>query len=167
MGVGLYTNANGTYLGDSALDPVLSALEERNASVFVHPAAPGCTAVTLGYPIPMSEYPFDTVRAMENMLLSGQRAKYPDLKMIFAHGGGAMPYLATRISGMASLAWLGGLSVTESMAQLAGYYFDTASAASALQLTALKSFIGADQIVTGTDCEWPFPRSCLTNCGTC
>ncbi|KAJ5706107.1 hypothetical protein N7536_001796 [Penicillium majusculum] len=151
VGVGLYTNANGTYLGDKSLDPVFSALDKRNASVFVHPASPECTSVANGWPIPMTEYPFDTVRAIENMLLTGQRAQYPDIKMIFAHGGGAIPFLATRIAGMASLPWLGGLPVPESLAQLAGYYFDTAASTSAIQLAALKSFIGTDQIVVGTD----------------
>ncbi|PWY64829.1 amidohydrolase 2 [Aspergillus eucalypticola CBS 122712] len=124
---GVGTNANGTYLGNSTLGPVFSVLNERQATVFVHPAAPGCQSVSLGYPFPLTEYPFDSVRAMENLLLSGQRAKNPDVKMIFAHGGGAMPYLASR------------------------YYFDTASATSAIQLAAMKSFIGVEQILTGTD----------------
>ncbi|KAJ5674045.1 hypothetical protein N7462_009484 [Penicillium macrosclerotiorum] len=151
VGVGLYTNANGIYLGDSALNPVFSALSSHNASVFVHPASPSCTSVALDHPIPMTEYPFDTVRAMENLLLTGQRAKYPDLKIIFAHGGGAMPYLATRIAGVATLSYAGGISFAETMAQLTGYYFDLASATSAIQLTALKSFIGAGKLVTGID----------------
>ncbi|GKZ19789.1 hypothetical protein AbraIFM66951_010794 [Aspergillus brasiliensis] len=150
-GVGMYTNANGTYLGDSTLGPVFSVLNERQATVFVHPAAPGCQSVTLGYPGPLTEYPFDSVRAMENLLLTGQRADNPDVKMIFAHGGGAMPYLASRIAGMASMSLLGSLNMTQSLAELAGYYFDTASASSAIQLAAMKSFIGVDQILTGTD----------------
>ncbi|KAJ5151026.1 uncharacterized protein N7482_010278 [Penicillium canariense] len=151
VGVGLYTNANGVYLGDPALGPVFAALDARNASVFVHPASPTCTSVALGYPMPMTEYPFDTVRAIENLLLTGQRAQYPGLKMIFAHGGGAIPYLATRIAGIATLSYAGGLAFTETMAQLTGYYFDIARATSAIQLTALKSFIGANKLVTGTD----------------
>ncbi|KAH8689498.1 hypothetical protein BGW36DRAFT_308759 [Talaromyces proteolyticus] len=150
-GVGMYTNSNGTYLGDSSLDPIFELLQERNATVFVHPAAPGCESAGMGWPSPMTEYPFDSVRAMENMLLSGQRASYPNVTMIFPHGGGAMPYLATRIAGMSSLPFLGGLSVPESLAQLAGYYFDTASATSAIQLNAMKSFIGIDRILIGTD----------------
>lgn len=101
----------------------------------------------------MTEYPFDTVRVLEGMLLTARRAQYPDVKMIFAHDGGAIPYLASRIAGMASLPWLDRLSVPESLAQLAGYYFDTAASTSAIQLTALKSFVGMDQIVTGTDCK--------------
>ncbi|KAL3253455.1 hypothetical protein ABHI18_009495 [Aspergillus niger] len=136
-GVGMYTNAN--------------VLNERQATVFVHPAAPGCQSVSLGYPSPLTEYPFDSVRAMENLLLKGQRAENPDVKMIFAHGGGAMPYLASRIAGMASMSLLGSLNMTKSLAELSGYYFDTASATSAIQLAAMKSFIGVDQILTGTD----------------
>ncbi|PYI31781.1 amidohydrolase 2 [Aspergillus indologenus CBS 114.80] len=151
-GVGLYTNSNGTvYLGDSTLDPIFAALSARNATAFVHPAAPACPAVALGYPLPLTEYPFDTVRAMENLLLTGQRARFPAVKLIFAHGGGAMPYLATRIAGLASMEFMGGRSVAESVAQLAGYYFETASASSAVQLAALKSFLGTGRILTGTD----------------
>ncbi|CAI7610098.1 unnamed protein product [Penicillium glandicola] len=106
----------------------------------------------MGWPIPMTEYPFNTVRAIENMLLTGQRAQYLDMKMIFSHG-------APRIAGMASLYFLGGLAVVESLAQLAGYHFDTASSTSAIQLAAPKSFVGADRIVTGTDYKWAMPAA--------
>lgn len=93
------------------------------------------------------------MRAVENLLLTGQRARFPDVNMIFAHGGGAIPYLATRIAGMSSMPFLGGLDVAESLAQLAGYYFDTASSTSKIQLEALKSFVGVGRILTGTDCK--------------
>jgi hypothetical protein len=73
--------------------------------------------------------------------------------MIFSHGGGAIPYLATRIAGVATLPYGGGIAFPESLAQLAGYYFDLASATSAIQLAALKSFIGAKRLVTGIDCR--------------
>ncbi|KAI9733965.1 MAG: hypothetical protein M1834_002622 [Cirrosporium novae-zelandiae] len=151
-GVGMYTNSNGTYLGDSTLDPIFSELNTRNATVFVHPAAPGCSGAGLGWPSPMTEYPFDSVRAMENMLLTGQRANYSTFPMIFPHGGGALPYLATRIAGMASLSFMGSFSASETLAQFKSYYFDTASSTSAAQLLALKTFFGGVlKIVTGTD----------------
>lgn len=101
----------------------------------------------------MIEYPFDTVRAIENLLLSGQRSRYPDLKIIFSHGGGAIPYLATRIAGVATLPYAGGIAFPETLSQLASYYFDLASATSVIQLTALKSFVGAKSLVTGIDCR--------------
>ncbi|KAH6684548.1 hypothetical protein B0J14DRAFT_527368 [Halenospora varia] len=151
-GVGLYTNANGTYLGDAALNPIFEALNNRSATVFVHPAEPSCQSVTLGHPGPMIEYPFESVRAMENMLLTGQRANYSSINIIFPHGGGAMPYLATRIAGMASLSFLGSLSVATTLAQFKNYIFDTASSTTAVQLLAMKEFFGGtDKIVTGTD----------------
>lgn len=154
-GIGMYTNANGTYLGDSALDPVFSLLNKRSATVFVHPVAPGCAGAALGHPDPMTEYPFESVRAMENMLLTGQRANYSQINMIFPHGGGAMPYVATRIAGMASLSFLGSMNVTTTLAQFKGYLFDTASSTTLIQLMAMKEFFGGtSKIVTGTDCEF-------------
>ncbi|PYI23524.1 hypothetical protein BO99DRAFT_428808 [Aspergillus violaceofuscus CBS 115571] len=131
--------------------PFLQAIPPHSRGRLLHPAAPACPAVALGYPLPLTEYPFDTVRAMENLLLTGQRARFPSVTLIFAHGGGAMPYLATRIAGLASMEFMGGRSVADSVAQLAGYYFETASATSAVQLAALKSFLGAGTILTGTD----------------
>lgn len=102
----------------------------------------------------MIEYPFESVRAMENLLLTGQRAEYSNLSMIFPHGGGAMPYLAGRIGGLASLPFMGGLSVPESLAQLKGYLFDTASSTSVVQLLGMKEFFGSvSGIVLGTDCK--------------
>lgn len=102
--------------------------------------------------MPMVEYLFDTVRAIENLLLTGQRARYPDLKIMFSHGGGAIPYLATRIAGVATFSYAGGIAFLHTLAQLAGYHLDLASATSAIQLAALKSFLGAKKLVTGIDC---------------
>lgn len=157
VGIGMYTNFNGIYLGDAILDPVFANLNGRgNVTIFVHPTEPGCSSITLGRPAPMIEYPFESVRAMENMLLSGQRANYSDINIIFPHGGGALPYLGARIAGLASLPFVGALSVLDSLAQFKEYYFDTASATSAAQLLAMTAFSGVTKIVTGTDCKLSF-----------
>ncbi|KAI3393875.1 hypothetical protein diail_3550 [Diaporthe ilicicola] len=152
-GVGLYTNANGTYLGDRSLDPVFDLLNSRQATVFVHPVAPGCGCAPIGYPAGMSEYPFDSVRAMENLLFTGQRRSYGNINIIFPHGGGAMPSVATRIAGMASVVSNASINASESLAQFRGYFFDTASATSAAQLWGLREFYGGDvsKILLGTD----------------
>ena len=52
----MYSNFNGTYLGDPVLNPIFEAINNRSATVFVHPAAPGCSGASLGWPEPMSEY---------------------------------------------------------------------------------------------------------------
>ncbi|KAL2859321.1 amidohydrolase 2 [Aspergillus pseudodeflectus] len=150
-GVALYTNSAGLYLGSESLDPIFEALTTRNATVFVHPAEPGCHDATMGYPAPLTEYPFDSVRAMQNMLLTGQRARYPNVTIIYPHGGGAIPYLANRIASVSALDVLGGLNPLETMQELKGYYFDTASSTSKVQLGALKEFAGVEKILVGTD----------------
>lgn len=67
-----------------------------------------------------------------------------------------MPYLATRIAGVANMALLGALNVLDSLAQFQGYIFDTASTTSPAQLAALQEFYGGDlsNIVIGTDCKY-------------
>lgn len=67
-----------------------------------------------------------------------------------------MPYLATRIAGVANMALLGALNIVDSLAQFQGYIFDTASTTSAAQLWSLREFYGGDlsHIVIGTDCEY-------------
>ncbi|KAL1845461.1 hypothetical protein Daus18300_014527 [Diaporthe australafricana] len=152
-GVGLYTNANGTYLGDMPLDPIFDLLNSRQATVFVHPVAPGCGCAPIGYPAGMSEYTFDSIRAMENLLFTGARRSYSNMNIIFPHGGGAMPFVATRIAGMASVVSDGGINASEALAQFRGYFFDTASASSTAQLWALKEYYGGDisKILLGTD----------------
>lgn len=158
--MGIYSNFNGTYLGDPTLNPVFELINNYSATVFVHPVAPGCKGADLGYPDPMTEYPFESVRDMEKMLLTGQRANYSAINIIFPHGGGAMPYLGTRIAGMASLSFMGGLNVLESLTQFKNYIFDTASATTVMQLVAMKEFGGTSKTVTGTDCEFYFTSLC-------
>jgi hypothetical protein len=151
-------------MGIRTLDPVFQLLDSRNATVFVHPAAPGCKGADLWYPDPMSEYPFESVRAMENMLLTRQRANFTNINIIFPHGGGAMPYLATRIADIATLPFAGGLNLITTLQEFAGYVFDTASAATAVQLGAMESFFGGvNNIVTGTDYPYvPLPVTALS-----
>jgi hypothetical protein len=63
-----------------------------------------------------------------------------------------MPYLAHRISLVGSLL---GFNPLDSMNQFRGYAFDTASASSAVQLQAMKTFFGnVNRIVTGSDCKF-------------
>lgn len=113
----------------------------------------------------MSEYPFDTVRAMENLLLTGQRRDYSNIRLIFAHGGGAMPFLANRIAGQSVLASGGNVNASEALEQFQGYFFDTASATSAAQLSGMREFYGGgvSKILVGTDCECFRSPECRTS----
>jgi predicted TIM-barrel fold metal-dependent hydrolase len=102
-GVVLLTNANGVYLGDGRLDPVFDELNRRSAVVFLHPTLPACADRTsLGYAPSLIEFVFDTTRAVTHLVLSGTLERCPDLRLIVAHAGGTIPYLADRIGLIAS-----------------------------------------------------------------
>jgi predicted TIM-barrel fold metal-dependent hydrolase len=98
-GLGLFSSYGGRYLGDPLFDPVFDELNRRNAVVFIHPTH--CEAppeTNLGTPPFVVEYVFDTTRAIVNLVFTGTLKRCPDIRLIVAHGGGAVPFLAQRIS---------------------------------------------------------------------
>jgi 6-methylsalicylate decarboxylase len=98
-GVGLFSSVNDRYLGDPLFDPVFDELNRRSAVVFIHPTHCEAPAETnLGAPPSVVEYVFDTTRAIVNLVFTGTLKRNPDLRLIVAHGGGTVPFLAQRIS---------------------------------------------------------------------
>lgn len=156
-GVALPTNAAGLYLGDPALAPVLAALDERQATVFVHPTSPCCfEKFGLALPAPMIEFPFDTTRSMTSLLYSSASRRYEGIKFIFSHGGGTMPFLAPRIARVGASPVTGDRSrpVQESLDRLRSWHYDLASVTTPAQVEALRTMVPASQILFGTD--YPF-----------
>ena len=97
-GIGLLSNYRGVYLGDPALDPVFAELNRRKAVVFVHPTIPPhWDAFTVDIAAPAMEYIFDSTRMAQRMVASGAKAKFPDVSIIVAHGGAALPLTHQRL----------------------------------------------------------------------
>jgi hypothetical protein len=66
--------------------------------VFVHPTSPLCAEqISLGRPRPMLEFLFDSTRTVSDLVLTGTLTRYPNIKWVFTHGGGALPLLAERM----------------------------------------------------------------------
>jgi 6-methylsalicylate decarboxylase len=152
-GVNVLTNVDGVYLGDASLEPIMTELNRRSAIVFIHPTSPACWECTsLGYPRPMIEFPFDTTRAVTNMLLSETLARHPDIRWIVPHAGGTLPFLAPRIAGISVL--LGADDPAAVVAQLRRLHYDLAGSANAAVVAALLGFVDRSQILYGSD--WPF-----------
>ena len=145
-GVGLLTNYDGIYLGDPLLDPVFAELNRRNAVVFVHPTQPpNFKPLSVGLPAPILEYPFDTTRMVKNLVKSGTLRKYPDIRIIAAHGGGTIPYLFPRIvTGT-------GLNTADDYSRL---YYDMTATTAPPQTQALRSVASPDRMLIGFD--FPF-----------
>jgi predicted TIM-barrel fold metal-dependent hydrolase len=101
-GVSLVTSYDGLYLGDPSLDPVLAALDERGAYVMIHPSTPK-DLPDLGIPAAIVEYTFDTTRAVTNLVWKGALERFPNIRWALSHAGGAAPFLAYRITGLAGM----------------------------------------------------------------
>ncbi|CAM9954302.1 unnamed protein product, partial [Phaeothamnion confervicola] len=98
-GVSLFASYDGKFLGDPLFDPVMEALNERDAVVFVHPGThPLNSKIDLPWPGFMMEYLFDTTRAVANLVFGGALQRYPRIRFILPHAGGLVPYFSWRLS---------------------------------------------------------------------
>jgi len=95
-GVGLYTSYDMKYPGEPAFAPVFAELNRRKALAFLHPLA-CCGTPVPGVPLNVTEFPFDTTRAITSMMFNGVFSRNPDIRFIFSHGGGTVAALAGRI----------------------------------------------------------------------
>jgi 6-methylsalicylate decarboxylase len=150
IGIVVFTNYGGTYLGDPSFDEIWQELNRRKAVVFIHPTHP--TYALKGQP-PESviEYPFDTVRAATSLMFSGATRKFTDIKFILSHAGGALPYLAARIGGGAMFNPEVSKRVPDVMAEIRKFWFDLALSSNPAVLAALFTVADPKRIVFGSD----------------
>jgi predicted TIM-barrel fold metal-dependent hydrolase len=159
----IFTSYDGKYLGDEHFTPLLEELNRRKAVAFVHPNDPA-------YPIPklapasVLEFPFETTRTATSLMISGALKRFAGIRFILAHAGGALPYLAPRIS--LSVSMMPGVAerVGDVRAAFASFYYDTALSAGASTISALMQIARPDHVLFGTDFPMA-PLPAITNFG--
>jgi aminocarboxymuconate-semialdehyde decarboxylase len=100
VGVMVIANIAGRSLTEPAFAPIWAEIDRRGLPVLVHPGEPpGTDWMDMGsYDLSwLVGFMFDTTLAIERMIFDGFLDRYPDLKLIAAHGGGALPYLVGRM----------------------------------------------------------------------
>jgi predicted TIM-barrel fold metal-dependent hydrolase len=151
-GIGLMTSFGDSWLGNPAYRPVMDELNRRNAVVLVHPTAAECCR-NLNYVPGLGpggmEYGTDTTRAIAGICFSGDSVRFPNIRWIWSHGGGTMPFLAGRMAGSAN-------NFKQQMPnglipELKKFFYDLAGAANAGVIVSLRQLVGADKILFGTD----------------
>jgi 6-methylsalicylate decarboxylase len=164
-GVLLFSNVQGIYLGDPQLEPVFTELERRAATVFVHPnPSPDPVVHRLGLPDSLIDFTADTTRAVAEMLYSNRFARTPNVKYIFSHAGGTIPYLAGRFGIVDEMRIIPGADGRRTAAEtFRGLYWDTALAFGDPVLRMLRSVAGLEQVVCGTDYPY-FRRDLAVGC---
>jgi predicted TIM-barrel fold metal-dependent hydrolase len=161
-GVSLFASYEGKFLGDPAFDPVMTALNERDAVVFVHPGThPANKLIQLPWPGFMMEYLFDTTRAVVNLIFGGALARFPRIRFILPHAGGLVPYFSWRLSVSPMIdPRLPQLSRDEVFAALRRFWYDNALSASEPAWGCLQHIADPGRIVFGSD--WPFANARVT-----
>jgi len=154
----LFTNSNGVYLGDPVLEPVFEELERRKTVVYVHPnPSPDAVAHSLGLPDNILDFPTDTNRVVAQMHYTNRFARTPNVKYIFSHAGGSIPYLAARFAIIDEMSFIPGGEERGTAADMfRRIYWDTALAASDPVLRMLRDVAGIKQVLYGTD--FPYLR---------
>ena len=77
---------------------------------------------------------------------TGAVARYPDIKFIWSHGGGTIPYITSRLQGVGGKLLPKGVNY-----ELQKFYYDTAQAFNANTMPSFRKFIPVSQILFGTD----------------
>jgi predicted TIM-barrel fold metal-dependent hydrolase len=158
-GVSLFASYGERFLGDVWLDPVLKALDERSAVVFVHPGLhPSSATIALPWPGFMMEYLFDTTRAVVNLIFTRAIERYPRIRFILPHAGGVVPYFAWRLSVSPMIdKRLPQLSREQVLSDLAHFWYDNALAPGEQTFGALDHVARPERIMFGSD--FPFANS--------
>ena len=100
VGVMVLANVAGRQLTETAFAPIWKAIDDKGLPVLVHPAdPPGADEMLLSEHSLTATvgFMFDTTLAITRMVFSGFLDRYPNLKIIAAHVGGTVPYLAGRM----------------------------------------------------------------------
>lgn len=151
VGVSVGTSVLGRALGDRVFEPVFAELDRRGAVMFIHPAGVGaCSPLipTTGIG-PIVE---DTMAVM-SLVNAGVVNRYPALRIVAPHLGGALPLIADRMDRHHEN-FKTQLIETPSVT-LRRLWYDTVTHGSVAALRCSVSAFGADRLLLGTD----FPYS--------
>ena len=162
-GIGLFTSYQDKYLGDPLFAPVYEELNRREAVIYVHPTAPDCCrGLVPGIPVGSIEYATDSTRTIAHIVFSGTATKYPDIRWIFSHSGGTLPFLTGRFMRLYEESRPAHLP-NGPMPEFAKFNYELAQGNTPGQLAALLKMVPISRVMYGTD--FPFRGGAEVNDG--
>ena len=157
-GICMLTSIGSRYPGEPSFVPVMEELNRRKAVLYTHPQVGPCCR----QPIPIKEgflgpttleYSQDTARAIASWVDSGNAERFPDIPVIFSHGGGniwGQRFVSGEIGSRPSALGTGG-KYGPKLTILRRFYYDIAQISHFVHLQNLKTLVGVSQIVLGSD----------------
>ena len=157
--------AAGGVLDDPDLDPFWKAASARKAAIFVHPTFGARDDRLKAYGlISAVGRVTDTTMTVARLLYSGHLIRFPDVRLILAHGGAALPMLLGRLRRSFATAPAQNSDPAPAFQKL---YFDSV-VYDPRTLEFVCDMAGADKVVMGTDAPFviaePDPVGFVRSC---
>jgi aminocarboxymuconate-semialdehyde decarboxylase len=150
VGAMVSTNVNGGLWDDPELFSVLSAAEELDALLFVHPARPRSGDLFPKYHLRnVIGLPVETTTMVASLIFGGVLDRLPDLKICLAHGGGYTCFAIGRFDHAASVRH-DAVTAAPPSDYLRRFHYDTLTH-SGPALRYVIDTVGPDRVVLGTD----------------
>ena len=152
-GIGLLTSYGDKWLGHPQFAPVLDELNRRKAILYTHPTAANCCRdLVPDVPPTVIEFGTDTTRTITDIVFSGTAARCPDVRFIFSHAGGTLPFLTERLLKMPVLDPKLAARVPRGVLhELQRFHYDTAWSAHPMALASLMKLVNVLQVLFGSD----------------
>jgi aminocarboxymuconate-semialdehyde decarboxylase len=151
-GAMLFSNVNGVALSDKRFWKLYELADELGAVLHIHPTNPvGVEAMLDYWLMPLVGFLMDTTLAASSLVFAGVAERFPRIRWVLSHLGGAIPYLAERLDrGYEAFADCRTHIKQPPSAYLRRFYFDTVNFDPRAVELAI-AFAGADHILAGSD----------------
>jgi len=152
QGACIGTNINGMGLDNELLYPFYERISDYDLPIHIHPRAPADKETYKDYRLgPMVGFEIELCIAVVRLVMGGVLERFPNLKFIVSHLGGAIPYLAGRIDSCYKSYPECQENISRSPKDyLKMIYYDTVSFFEPALMCAY-SFVGAQRLVLGSD----------------
>jgi aminocarboxymuconate-semialdehyde decarboxylase len=151
----------GKGLDDPSLDVVWEQSERSGSMLFLHPHYGSGTEGLGRYgvaPLLGMGFPFETAGAVARLILSGTFDRFSGLRLLVAHGGGALPYLASRLDACVAADYASPVRLRQPpSAYLRNLWYDAITYQPAA-LRLLMELVGRDRIMFGSDAPFFAPN---------
>jgi aminocarboxymuconate-semialdehyde decarboxylase len=151
-GAMLFSNVNGVALADRSFWPLYEVADELGCVFYIHPIHPvGVEAMTQYWLMPLVGFPWDTTLAAAHLVFAGVPERFPRIRWVLAHLGGAIPYVAERLDrGFRAFRECRQHIARPPSEYLRQFYYDTVNFDRAALELAIR-FAGADRLLAGSD----------------
>ncbi|KAL2860718.1 amidohydrolase family protein [Aspergillus lucknowensis] len=157
-GVSLFTSYNDKYLGHPDFEPIWAELNTHAAVIFTHPTIEGSMekAITQPFtiPPPIVDWSHETTRTAVHLILTNTLRRFDACRIILSHGGGTLPFVASRVADSDIQTRISGKSREEFLEDAKRFYFDLALVGHPMPLGLVLGFAETGHVLYGTD--YPF-----------